>query len=75
MAACYIELKQLDESMKVLEEAIKAYNDTPFKERKYEDYAKILARKARIYHIKKDFNESINWYENSLMENSEPKVS
>jgi len=55
--------------MKVVEEAIKVYEETEFTERKFEDLAKILSRKGRIYHLKKDYDLSIEFYNKSLLEN------
>lgn len=74
-AACLIEKKQLDEALAVLDEAIKVYNDSDFDKRNYEHFAKVLARKGRIYHIRKEYDLSIEQYENSLMENQVKKVS
>lgn len=59
-AACLIELKQLDEAIKVLDEAIEVYNNTEFEKRSYEDLAKVYARKGRIYHLKKEYDLAID---------------
>ena len=74
-AAVYIQMKELDKAMEIVEEAIKIYNEKDFSKRSFENYAKVLARKARIYYLKKDLDKAIEWYENSLLENRVNKVS
>lgn len=74
-AACLIELKKIDEAMVVVDEAIKVYNETDFTKRHFEHLAKLLARKARIYHIKLDYDNAIKFYNKSLMEDKNRKVS
>jgi tetratricopeptide (TPR) repeat protein len=68
-AACYIELKQLDKAMETIEEALKAYNETPMEKRKFESFAKVLARKARILELQDNLDEAIEVYNKSLLEN------
>lgn len=74
-AACLIELKKIDEAMEVIDEAIKVYKETDFKLRHFSHLAKVLARKARIYHLKKDYENCIKFYDKSLMEDKNRKVS
>lgn len=74
-AACLIELKNYDEAMKVVDEAIKVYKEKDFKKRSFVNYAKVLARKARIYHLQDDLDKAIEFYKNSLTEDRVKKVS
>lgn len=74
-AACYIELKQLDKAMETVEEALKVYTETPMKQRNFESFAKVLARKARVLELQDNLDEAIEVYEKSLLENYQPKVS
>ena len=75
IAACLIEQKKLDEALAVLDEAVRVYNETAFEKRQYEHLAKVLARKGRIFHLRKDFENAIKFYEDSLLENHVNKVS
>lgn len=74
-AACYIELKDLDKALEVIEEAIQTYQESPIEKKKFEDLAKVLARKGRIYELKKDIAKAIEMYEKSLLENYVGKIS
>ena len=58
-AACYIELKQLDKAMEIVEEAIKVYKESPMDKKNFDNYAKVLARKGRIYELKDDIDSAV----------------
>lgn len=74
LIAVLIEKKDLDKGIEECNQAIKAYEETDFKERKMVDLAKIYARFARIYEIQEKFDQSIEMYNKSLLENKDPKV-
>jgi stress-induced-phosphoprotein 1 len=73
-AACLIELKRLDDALKTTDEAIEKYKETEQKERNYQHYAKVLARKARILQLQNKLADAQKWYESSLMEDRVPAV-
>ena len=74
-AACFILLNKLDDALETVNEAIKLYKETDPSKRDYEHIAKLLARKARIYHLKKDFDQAIDLYNESLLENRVPRIA
>lgn len=59
VSACYIELNDLENAEKVLEEALEVYENTEYADRNPEHFAKILTRKARIYELKKDYSTAL----------------
>ncbi len=73
-AACLIEIKQYEQALHTVEEAINVYKDCEIGERDYRHYAKVLARKARILHLQDKYVESIHQYELSLLEDNQPKI-
>jgi len=73
-AACYIEKKEFDTALEVIDEAIKVYQETDFSTRNASDFAKVLARKARIYHLKGELDKAIEMYSDSLLEDKNPRV-
>lgn len=73
-AACLIELKRLDDALKATDDAIEKYKESEHKDRNYQHYAKVLARKARIFHLQNQLAESVKWYESSLLEDRVPAV-
>lgn len=50
-SVCYIEKKDYEKAHEVLDEAIKVYKESDFEKRSFEDYAKILEKKARTYSL------------------------
>jgi stress-induced-phosphoprotein 1 len=74
LIAVLTEKKEYDKALEACVEAEKVYAETDYKERKLVDIAKVYARHARIYELQEKFDESIEYYNKSLLENKEYKV-
>jgi len=74
-ATCLFEKKEYEKALEILDEAEKVYQETEIEKRSFENYAKILEKKGRIYSLLKNFDEAIKFYEKSLLENNVGKVS
>jgi stress-induced-phosphoprotein 1 len=74
MAACKIELKDLEGALEVLHEAIGIYKKMEPSKRKYEHLAKLLARRGRVYKLQKKLDDAIESLKESLMEAQSPAV-
>jgi len=74
MAACKIEMKDLDGAMNVLREAIDIYKKMKPSSRKYEHLAKLLARRGRVYKLQNKLDEAIDSLKESLLEAQIPSV-
>jgi len=70
-AAALISLKKYEECLATCDEAIGKYNET---ERDYNKLAKLYTRKARCYELMKEFDNSIEMYDKSLLEVADDKV-
>ena len=49
--------------MEIVEEAIKTYKESPMEKKNFDNFAKVLARKARILELKDDLEGAIAQYE------------
>ena len=74
LLAVLIEKKEFDLALQECVEAEKVYNETEPRLRKSEDLAKIYARQARIYELQDKIEESISYFNKSLLESKEYKV-
>lgn len=74
LAAVLIEKKDYAKAIEVCEEADKVYKETDYREKKFEDLAKIYARHARVLELQDKLDESIEMYNKSLLESKEYKV-
>ena len=74
-AACLIQQKKLKEAMTVIDETIEVYNKKDYKKRSFTNFAKVLARKGRIYHLMGDLENAIKSYKESLQEDRVNKIS
>lgn len=74
MAACKIEMKDLDGALNVLREAIEIYKNMEPSKRKYEHLAKLLARRGRVYKLQNKLDEAIDSLKESLLEVHIPSV-
>lgn len=70
-AAVYLELEQYDECISICDSALEVLKSQAYDSQKL---GKVLARKASAYARKQDYKTAIEWYKNSLLENSDPKV-
>ncbi len=57
--------------MEICDEAIGKYGET---ERDYNKLAKLYTRKARCYELMKEYDNSVEMYEKSLLEVADDKV-
>lgn len=73
-ATCYIEKKDYDKALEILDEAVKVYNETDFHVRSFENFAKVLEKKGRVYVLKEDLDSAVEMYEKSLLENNIGRV-
>lgn len=51
MATCYMELKNYEKALEILDEAKKVYEETDFNERSFVNFAKVLEKKARVLYL------------------------
>lgn len=58
-ATCYIEKKDYEKALEILDEAEKVYNETDFNKRSFENFAKVLEKKGRIHVLKDDLDMAI----------------
>jgi stress-induced-phosphoprotein 1 len=71
LAAVYLEQKQYDKAIDSCNKAEEVVKSGHFD---YVKYAKILARKAAAYGHKGDYDKSLEFYQQSLLENNDTKV-
>lgn len=74
-AVCYVEKKDYQKAHEILDEAIKIYKECDFDKRSFEDYAKILEKKGRVYVLQNDIDNALDYYNQSLLENNVGRVS
>lgn len=67
-AACFIELKKYDDAHATLDAAIEKYKELSYKEKDPTHYAKLMARKGRAFFLQGKWDESIDAYNSSLLE-------
>jgi len=67
-AACFIELRMYDKSNQVIDSAIEKYKELSFNEKDPTHYAKLMARRGRIFFLQGKLDESIDAYNSSLLE-------
>jgi len=70
-AACYIEMKQAEKAIDICDKAIELCKGTNYD---YAKLAKILARKASAYVQLEKYEQALQWYSQSMLENNDPKV-
>lgn len=68
MAACKIELKDLQGALDVLQNGIEIYKEMEPSSRNYEHLAKLLARRGRVYKLQNKLDEAIDSLKESLLE-------
>ena len=71
-SAVFIELKQYQDALNTVDEALKVYENSSKKD--FIKLAKLFARKAAIYKHLGQFKKSIEFYEKSLLEDNQYKV-
>lgn len=70
-AACYIETKQPEKAIEICDKAIEICKGSNYD---YVKLAKVLARKASAYVQLEKYDQALQWYSQSLLENNDPKV-
>eukprot|EP00331_Platyophrya_macrostoma_P030711 CAMPEP_0176453916 /NCGR_PEP_ID=MMETSP0127-20121128/29553_1 /TAXON_ID=938130 /ORGANISM="Platyophrya macrostoma, Strain WH" /LENGTH=586 /DNA_ID=CAMNT_0017842927 /DNA_START=12 /DNA_END=1772 /DNA_ORIENTATION=+ len=70
-AAAYLELKQPQKAMEQVDKALEVYQE---QKADFVKLAKLLHRKANIYVALEDYDNAIEYYKKSLLEDSNPKV-
>jgi len=70
-AACYIETKQPEKAIEICDKAIEICKGSNYD---YVKLAKVLARKASAYAQMEKYDQALHWYQQSLLENNDPKV-
>lgn len=71
-AACFIEKKEYDRAIEECDKAFKIMEENHIND--FSKKAKLYARKAKGYHLKKDYEQAIAFYERSLLEDHNASV-